>query len=161
MAILTRTALKALWVTAYTPTESDYDNVWDSFEKSWQTATLSASSETSMKVKYAGDVEPTLTKTAAGEYRLDIAAGVTLKGFHWQKSGGTLTGSGSVKLAIRDAGSNYLMGVFQVYSDTNGDEAPATVTRKQTKPAGGDVLLEVSNIGGITGDWIIVGAISI
>jgi hypothetical protein len=33
MAFITRSALKALWVTAFQPAETNYDDVWDSHEK--------------------------------------------------------------------------------------------------------------------------------
>ena len=126
---------------------------------SYSESTLTASSETSMRIRYSGTA-PTLSKTAAGEYLLSVPTGCIVKGFHWQESSGTYTG-GAVNLTIRDADGEYLMGIYQVFSNTSGDQAPSVVTINQTKPTAGDVLTVFTNMSLITGDWLVVGTIAL
>lgn len=161
MAFQTRATLKALWVQLFTPAESNYDDVWDSHEKAPRTATLNASSETSMEVRYNGDVEPTLTKEANGEYRLELGAITGHVSFVWRESGGTLTGSNSLKLKVRDADGSYRHTIARVFSSTSGDEITplAGVTHKFTEPTAGDAVLELANMSGVPGDWRVVGMI--
>lgn len=162
MAFVTRSALKALWVAAFQPAEANYDDVWDSHEKAPRTVTLSASSETSMEVRYNGDVEPTLTKEANGEYRLDLGSLTGRVGFTWRESGATATGTGSLKLKVRDADGLYRHTIAEVYSDSTGDQfGPLqSVTKNQTEPIVGDTVLEFKNIGNVSGDWRICGVIA-
>lgn len=161
MAFQTRTALKALWVALFQPAEVNYDDVWDSHEKAPRTATLSASSETSMEVQYNGDTEPTLTKEANGEYRLDLGTITGRVSFTWRQSGGTLTTGQALKLKVRDADGNYRHVNARVFSSTSGDEFTPQlgVTHKFTEPIAGDTVLELANMNGIPGDWRVIGTI--
>lgn len=162
MAFLTRTQLKALWVTLFTPAETNYDDVWDSHEKAPRTATLSASAETSMEIRYNGDTEPTLTKEANGEYRLDLAATTGRVSFVWREASGTLTGSNSLKLKVRDADGSYRHVIARVFSSTTGDEYTPQlgITHKFTEPLAGDAVLELANMSNVPGDWRVIGVIS-
>lgn len=161
MAFLTRSALKALWVAAFQPAETNYDDVWDSHEKAPQVVTLSASSETSMEVRYNGDTAPTLTKEANGEYRLDLGSLTGRVSFTWRESSGTLTASNSLKLKVRDADGNYRHVIPVVFSSSSGDEFTPQlgVTRKFTEPIAGDTVLELANMSNVPGDWRVIGTI--
>jgi hypothetical protein len=162
MAFITRSALKALWVTAFQPAETNYDDVWDSHEKAPRLATLSASAETSMEVRYNGDTAPTLTKEANGEYRLDLGVLTGRVSFRWLEASGTLTGSNSLKLKVRDADGSFRHVIAKVFSSTTGDEftPQAGVTHRFTEPTAGDAVLELANISNVPGDWRVIGIIS-
>ena len=125
------------------------------------TDTLTASSETSMRIKYTGSTAPTLSKTAAGEYLLTVPAGTDITGFVWYESGATFTGSKSVKLNIRDADGESLHGIYTIIQDSTGDEIGqlAGIVIRQTKPTPGDVTAEFPNMSSISGDFIIIGKI--
>jgi len=161
MAFITRSALKALWIAAFQPAEANYDDVWDSFEKATQTVTITAGAETSMEVRYTGDVAPTLTKEAAGEYRIDLGLLTGRVSFTWRESSGTLTGANSIKLKVRDGDGAYRHILPAVFSSTTGDEYTPQqgVTRKFTEPIAGDTVLELANISGVPGDWRVIGTI--
>lgn len=124
--------------------------------------TLSASGETSLEIRYFGDTAPTLTKEAAGEYRLDLATGTSRVSFVWRGASASETTAGSVKLKIRDADGEYRHPIVQVFSDTNGDMYThlESVRQKQTEPASGDTLLEVRNIGNVSAPWRLNGIIT-
>jgi len=127
---------------------------------SYNTSSLDASGETSMTVRYLGTA-PTLTKDAAGEYTLALAADTQGVSFVWNESGGTLTGSNSLKLKITDAGSAYRYATLDVYDSTGNQYTPLqSITQKATQPSAGEVLHEISNMSNVPGDWRIVGIIS-
>ena len=161
MAFVTRTALKALWVSLFTPAETNYDDVWDSHEKAPRSATIDASGETSMEVRYNSDTAPTLTKEANGEYRIELAETTGRVSFVWRESSGTLTASNSLKLKVRDADGDYRHVIARVFSSATGDEYTPQlgVTHKFTEPTAGDAVLELANMNGIPGDWRVVGVI--
>ncbi len=121
-------------------------------------ATLSASSETSMRIRYVGDAEPTLSKSASGEYLLTIPTGVFITGFVWKESGATFTG-GAIKLNIRDTDGESIYTNYTILGSTTGDEVGqlSGVVVRQTEPQAGDVQATFPNIQSISGDFIIVG----
>lgn len=123
------------------------------------TDTLTASAETSMRIKYTGSAAPALSKTGAGEYLLTVPTGTDLTGFVWYESGATFTGSNSVKLTIRDADGESLFGNYTIIQSTTGDEIGqlAGIVVRQTIPTAGDVTAEFPNMSSISGDFIIVG----
>lgn len=125
------------------------------------TDTLTATSETSMRIKYTGADAPTLTKIASGEYRLTVPVNTDVTGFVWHESGATFTGSNSIKLTIRDGDGEKLYGNYTVIQSTTGDEIGqlAGIVLRQTTPLAGDVLVEFPNMSSISGDFIIVGKI--
>ena len=125
-----------------------------------ETDTLSASGETSMRIKYTGSTAPTLTKSAAGEYLLTIATGTDIKSFVWYESGATFT-SGSIKLTIRDADGETLYGNYTVLQGSTGDEIGqlAGIVIRQTAPLAGDALVQFPNMSSISGDFIIIGTL--
>jgi len=125
------------------------------------TDTLTASSETSMRIKYTGSTAPTLAKTAAGEYTLTVAAATDITGFVWYESGATFTGSNSIKLTITDADGETLYGNYTVLQGSTGDEIGqlAGIVIRQTNPLAGDCLVEVPNMSSVSGDFIIIGKI--
>ena len=118
--------------------------------------TLAASGETSMHIRYTGSTAPTLTKTAAGEYTLTIASGTTVTGFVWYGTGGTLTGTNSVKLTITDAAAD-MYANYTVLQSTTGDNVNSLVSTRQTRPTAYSVLTEFFNVGSISGTYIIIG----
>jgi hypothetical protein len=65
MALLTRAQLKALWVQGYKPTESNYDDVWDSFSN------LSDDGYSEPKI-YIPSTQPDLTLGTPNTLVLDI-----------------------------------------------------------------------------------------
>jgi hypothetical protein len=126
----------------------------------WEVATLSASGETSMVIRYQGDT-PTLSKVSAGTYSLSVPADTVIKGFYWLESGATFTGSGTVILRIVDADSALLYGVFQVFQGATGEQSQEFVgiIIKQTSPTSGTVQTEYPNMGSLSGGFVIVGQI--
>lgn len=161
MAYQTTIYLKSRFETGDVPTQNDYWDFLESFKKADRIVTLNASGETSMKVRYSGDTSPVLTKTAAGEYTLTIGTGVVVKGFVWDESGATFTGSNSVKLKLTDTDGEYLHGNFTVLQGSTGEEIGqlAGVLIKQTRPTAGNVVVEVPNVSAVSGGFIIVGSI--
>ena len=161
MAFKTISQFMSLWINGFIPNGVHYDDVWDSHEKASRVTTLDASGETSMRVKFQGDTTPTLAKEANGEYLLTIGARTGQVAFSWTESGGTLTGSNSLKLKIRDIAGYYLSCTINVHSLTTGDEysQAAGVTVKRTRPIAGTTLTEIANVGNVPGDWLIIGTV--
>jgi hypothetical protein len=126
----------------------------------YNSITLDASGETSMTVRYLG-TDPTLTKDAAGEYTLALAADTQGVSFVWNEAGGTLTGANSLKLKVTDASGAYRYVTLDVY-DTTGNRYTdlQSITQKATQPTAGEALHELSNMSNVPGDWRIVGIIS-
>lgn len=151
----TRAELEALWILDFEPQEVNYDDVWESFEKTTRSATLIAGAETSMVIRYQSDTPPALSKDAAGEYLLVLGSKTGSVSFVWYGTSATETGAGSLKLKVRDTDGAYRHLVCQVYSDTTGDEYTAilSVTKKATQPVAGDTLTEIKNIGNVSGVW--------
>ena len=162
MAIRTRTYFKDLWVQLFTPQEVNYDDVWDSHERISRVAMLAASLETSMQVRWQGDVVPTLAKEANGEYLLTLGAQTGLVSFRWKGINDTLTASNSLKLKVVDTDGNDRHCVCHVHSQTTGDEYGqlAGVNQKRTNPQAGQTLLELSNMNNVPGEWLIVAVVS-
>jgi hypothetical protein len=122
------------------------------------TDTLTASAETSMRIKYTGTTAPALSKTSAGQYLLTVPAGTDITGFVWYESGATFTG-GAVKLTIRDADGESLYGNYTILQSSTGDEVGqlSGIVVRQTTPLAGDVLVTFPNMSSISGDFIITG----
>ena len=125
---------------------------------SYSTSTLTASGETSMRIRYSGGTPPVLTKTSAGEYLLTMQSGVVPLSFVWKESGATFTG-GSVKLTIRDSDGESLYANYSALGSTTGDEVGqlSGVVIRQTEPQAGDVQVTFPNMQSISGDFIIIG----
>ena len=151
----------SLWINGFIPNGVHYDDVWDSHEKASRVTTISASGETSMRIKFQGDTTPTLTKEANGEYLLTIGARTGQVAFSWTKSGGTLTGAGTLKLKIRDISGYYLFCTINVHAQSTGDEfgQAAGVVVKRTRPIAGTTLTEIANVASVPSDWLIIGTI--
>lgn len=160
MAYKTISQFLAQWIDGFIPFAVNYQDVWDSHEKVSQVATLNASGETSMRIKYQGDVAPILTKLAAGSYQLDIGLKTGSATFVWRESGGTLSG-GALQLTIVNADTDLLWPSLRIYSSTTGDEYTAGigVTQNITEPSGTKTLTIITNVNNIPGDWIVTGAI--
>lgn len=120
--------------------------------------TLSASGETSMRIRYTGSSAPTLSRQSEGNYLLSIPSGTDINGFVWYESGATFT-SGAIRLTIRDADGESSFGIYRVIQGATGDEIGQLggIVIRQTTPLAGDVLVEFPNMSSVSGDFIIIG----
>lgn len=161
MAYLSRQQLRDLWIQNFQPQEINYDDVWESFEKATRIATLTASGETSLVIRYQSDTAPVLSKEANGEYLLILAADTGAVSLKWLGVSGTETAQGSVKLKVRDLAGGFRHVQCGVYSNLTGDEFGAlqSVTKNATEPVAGDTVLEIKNINNVAGNWRVVGTI--
>jgi len=129
--------------------------------------TLNAGSETTLRVRYEGATAPLFTKSRDGNYLLVSGAASRVLSFVWRGTPGggvdpaTYTG-GAVNLLIRDADGEQLYGVYEVISETTGQDARNIpgVLLSQTAPTAGDTNLNLPNAASISGGFIIIGKIA-
>lgn len=142
MAALTRAALKALWIAGYTPTESDYDDNWDSqFNLTDDTADditggstngfVTSGTSTSNTITFANYTTYHSTAAGAGltgNITLDVTSaviGATAVLRHNDSSAPTV--SGATVRELQSLANNYVTSsnnelIFTVWQDANGDK---------------------------------------
>lgn len=153
--------LQGRFETGDVPTQQDYYDFFDSFDRKSRLATLTADSPViTMKVRYQGDTAPTLTKDAAGEFSLDIPSGTLIKGFHVRGDDNNLTATNTFELTITDADGESIMMTVQVFAQSNGLQygPSGSVLTYQTEPSAGDVKLVFTNFQNFGGSGWIVAA---
>ena len=111
MSIVSKTTLKSYFETGDKPTEGEYIDLIDSLahtndvpvtSSTLNQVELSASGETSLWLTYSGSSAPTMSKDAAGTFRLTVAAGVIPVSFNWKANNTNLTAGNEIKLIIED-----------------------------------------------------------
>lgn len=116
-----------------------------------QQASLSASGETSLKVRYSGTV-PVLTKLAAGQFKLTVPTGTILFGMEWVFTNANLTPGGEIKLSLTDTDGKELYVALSIYLIATGNRLnPWTsgMIDDQDLTAAGEVTITLPNANGV------------
>ncbi len=113
-------------------------------------ATISAAGETSMKIKYEGATAPTLTKDAAGIFRLNVPTGTEIHSANWTANNTNLD-AGTIKLVVDSADNREYFAVINIIALSNNNVANLVstgVTINQAVTATGEVTVTMPNVNG-------------
>ena len=113
-------------------------------------ATIAASGETSMKVKYTGTTAPTLTKDASGVYRLNVPADTQVLSANWEANNANTSG-GQIQLVVDSADGDELFAVISIIGKSNNDVANLValgITIDETLTSAGEVTITMPNVSG-------------